>query len=112
VTDIKGAAAAGEPADGARAQALLDRWTTLFQAATGASAATAVQADDTPFRATPELRAALWARRAGWMPAGPVADAAAAVSPEQASAIAERLRQSVMSPDVLEFIRRARAAKA
>src|SRR4051794_31826515 len=55
---------------GSRAQQLLDRWTGLLQSLTGTDPAKTVapNSEDIAFRATPDLRDALWARRAEWLP--------------------------------------------
>jgi DNA-binding transcriptional MerR regulator len=111
-SDITSAIAAGEVPEGEAAQRLLDRWLVLFQAATGADAATAAsQTAATSFRATPELRDALWERRSEWMPAGQPADAGPPATADEARARVERWSQSFAAPDVIDFIKRARAAR-
>jgi hypothetical protein len=111
-SDIRSAIAAQEQPEGPAAQRLLDRWLELFQAATGADAATAGEASaGTPFKATPELRDALWARRRDWMPADVPADGSEPPSAEQARARVEQLMRSLGAPEIVEFINRTRAAR-
>ncbi len=111
-TDISAAISAGEPPEGLAGQRLLDRWLELFQAATGADAQTADEASAAAaLQPAPELRDALWARRAQWMPAGPGGTAIEPDSDEQARMRAVRLSQSLAAPEVMEFIERARTSR-
>lgn len=111
IEEVKGAL--HEDPAGAKAQTLLDRWVSLLQALTGTHAAKLLEhrADSMLFRATPELRDALWARRAEWLPAEaqrdprPPADAGDALAQ-----VRERVK-FFADTDVLEFIQRARAAR-
>lgn len=106
--DISTAISAGEPPEGPAGQRLLDRWIELFQAATGADAEPAAT---TALQPPPELRDALWARRAEWMPVQDHGGPTAALSAEQARAKAEQLSQSIAAPDVTAFITRAQASR-
>jgi DNA-binding transcriptional MerR regulator len=109
VEEVK--AALDEDPGGATAQALLDRWVSLLQALTGTDATKFMEhgPDSTAFRATPELRDALWARRAEWLPADAERDA-----PTDAEDALAQIRERIKffaDTGVLEFINRARAAR-
>lgn len=104
----------GEDPAGAKAQGWLDRWLTVAQSATGIDGITAMQTEATspPFRATPELRDALWARRAEWMPPG---TATTEVPPAELEQMRDTMRERMkafMDSDVLGFLQRVRAARA
>jgi DNA-binding transcriptional MerR regulator len=109
--DIRDALAAGERPEGLAAQGLLDRWIRLFQAATGADPATAAEASAGTFQATPEVRDTLWARRADWMPVDRRADTTELASADQARARTDQWVQSLGTPEIVDFIKRARAAR-
>ncbi len=110
--DIRNAIAAGESPEGPVARQLIDRWIALLQAATGADATTAAAtAAATSVQPTPELREALWARRGDWMPAGRGAEMNEPASAEHVRAKVEQLTRSLAAPEIVEFIKRARAAK-
>jgi DNA-binding transcriptional MerR regulator len=97
-------AALDEDPAGPKAQELLDRWLSLLQALTGPASRPDAG------RATPELRDELWARRAEWMPA----DAAREMGDVTAEEARSRLQEQISAfggTEVLEFIRRARAAR-
>jgi MerR family transcriptional regulator, thiopeptide resistance regulator len=111
IADINKAITAGEAPEGAAAQGLLERWISLFSAATGADAATAERAMTTSAEPTTKLRDALWERRAEWMPAGDPARSSNPISAGQARARAEALAQSLAAPDVMRFITLARSAR-
>lgn len=102
-----------EDPGGPKAQNLLDRWTSLLQALTGTDAATIVEhgSDSTPFRATPEISDALWARRAEWLPADAERATRELADVEEARAQVRERIKSFAGSDVLEFIKRARAAR-
>jgi DNA-binding transcriptional MerR regulator len=95
---------------GPRAQGLLDRWLVLLREL-GRPGLTALPAGaiDLAFRNTTELRDEVWARRAEWMPPG--AAEAAPASAEEALARVREQGESLVGSDVMEFIRRARAAR-
>ena len=110
VDDVK--AAADEDPGGPTAQGLLDRWLAFLQALTGTDPAT-ITADhaENALRATPELRDALWARRAEWMPPDVGRDTRVPAGAEDAVARARERSQAFANPEVLEFIKRVRAAR-
>lgn len=96
-----------------KAQSLLDRWLSLLQAVTGADATTiAEHGSGSPlFRETPEIRDAVWARRAEWLPADAEREGSAPANDEEARARVLELKKSFASDGVFEFIKRARAAR-
>jgi len=109
VEEVRGALDA-DPA-GPRAQRLLDRWVELLQSLTGTDPAKPISpdAEDVAFRATPQLRDALWARRAEWLPAD-----AERQSPADVDEAFRRVRDRVTAyadAEVIGFIARARAAR-
>jgi hypothetical protein len=90
---------------------VLDRWVELLRSLTGTDPATLISPDteDIAFRATPELRDALWARRAEWLPAN-----AERHSPADVDDAFRRVRDRVTAyadAEVIGFIARARAAR-
>jgi hypothetical protein len=91
-------------------QDTLDRWLVLLREL-GRPGLTALPAGaiDLAFRNTTELRDEVWARRAEWMPPG--AAEAAPASAEEALARVREQGESLVGSDVMEFIRRARAAR-
>lgn len=111
VSDLK--AAVDEDPGGPTAQSLLHRWGSLLHALTGTDAAMFIEPrpDSTPFRAMPEIRDALWARRAEWLPADAEREARALTDAEEALAQVRKRIASVADSSVLEFITRARAAR-
>ena len=110
VTEIKGAA--GEDPGGPTAQGLLDRWLSFLQALTGGDPAKLTEGHaGRALSETPEIRQKLWARRAEWMPTEAGPDPHTPVDAEQAFARASKWSESYADPEVLEFIRRARAAR-
>jgi DNA-binding transcriptional MerR regulator len=96
----------GEDPAGPTAQALLERWTTFLQALTGADVSKITA--PTLLEATPDIHAELVARQAEWLSP---AHGAQPISRDEAPARARKLAESIADPDVLEFIRRARAAR-
>ena len=60
---------------------------------------------------TPEIRQELWARRAEWMPPDAGRDTDAPADAEKAFARASQWSESYANPEVMEFIKRARAAR-
>ncbi len=110
VTDVK--AAVGEDPGTPKAQALLDRWVGLLQALTGTRAATlaASGADAAPFSATSELRDQLWARRAEWLSSN-ARPGAEGTGSEDALARARKRAERFADPAVVDFMKRARAAR-
>ena len=110
VADVK--AALGEDPAGPTAQRLLDRWSTLFARFTGADgpAREAASAANLSMVPPPAVREALWARRAEWMPED-ASRAAQGLRAADALRAARLQAESFASPDVLEFIDRARAAR-
>jgi MerR family transcriptional regulator, thiopeptide resistance regulator len=111
IQDIK-AASPDDPA-GPQAQALLSRWAGLLEALTGTAPGKLLAhgSDQTAFRATPELRDALWQRRAEWLPHDAERETRVPASGEEALAQARERAQSFADPEVLDFIRRAREAR-
>lgn len=105
VDDVKGAL--GEDPAGEKAQSLLDRWDSLRQASTGGAAKTG---DASPVLA-PELRAELWSRRAEWLPSDVARTTEHLRDANEALEQSRALATSYVGDDVLEFIRKARAAR-
>ena len=105
-------AALDEDPAGPKAQSLLDRWVSLLQAVTGAdTTAIAEHGSGSPFRETPEIRDAVWARRAEWLPADAEREGRAPANADEARAKVMELKKSFASDGVFEFIQRARAAR-
>jgi DNA-binding transcriptional MerR regulator len=106
-------AALGEDPAGPAAQRLLERWSVLVARFTGAAGQALEAAADARLSVVPPpaLREQLWARRAEWMPAD-ATPAAEGVRAEEAQPTAQRQGESFASPAVLEFIARARTARA
>ncbi len=112
VDDVK--AAVDEDPGGPKAQSLLDRWLSFLQALTGTDPAKMSERyvrSESALRATPELRDELWSRRAEWMPPDVARDTRVPADAEGALARARGWSQSFASPEVLEFIKRARVAR-
>ena len=111
VDDVK--AALDEDPGGPKAQGLLHRWASLLQALTGTDATKFIEpgSDSTPFRATPEIRDAVWARRAEWLPADAERETRELTDAEEALAQVRERIKSFADSSVLEFITRARAAR-
>jgi DNA-binding transcriptional MerR regulator len=111
VDEVKGSL--DEDPGGPKAQSLLHRWASLLQALTGTDATKFIEpgSDSTPFRATPEIRDALWARRAEWLPADAEREARDQADAEGALAQVRERVKSFADSSVLEFIKRARAAR-
>jgi len=105
IEDVKGAL--GEDPAGEKAQGLLERWESLRQASTGGAA----KAGDASPVLAPELRAELWARRAEWLPEDAVRTTEHLRDADEALTRARVLATSYVGDDVLEFIRKARAAR-
>ena len=99
----------GSPA----AQSLLDRWLSFLEALTGTAALAPGSGDG--FQPTsaprPEVRDEVWARRAEWMPPGTSRDASMPADADAARTLARKWSESFANPDVLDFIKRARAAR-
>jgi len=110
VADVK--AALGEDPAGPTGQSLLERWSTLFARFTGADgpAREAASAANLSMVPPPEMREALWARRAEWMPED-ASRAAQGMRAADALRAARLQAESFASPDVIAFIDRARAAR-
>jgi hypothetical protein len=64
-----------------------------------------------PLPAAPELRDALWARRAEWLPQELAAKSDGGTNVNEALADVRARIMSFVGADVLEFINRARAAR-
>lgn len=111
VDEVK--AALDEDPAGPKAQSLLHRWALLLQALTGTDATKFIDpgSASTPFRATPEIRDALWARQAEWLPADAERKARELTDPEEARAQVQEQLQLFAGRSVLGFIKRARAAR-
>jgi DNA-binding transcriptional MerR regulator len=111
IQDIKAAPAddAGSP----EAQTLLTRWASLLEALTGTEPGTLLEhgSDATAFRGTPELRDALWERRAEWLPPHAESETHVPAGGEDALAQARERAKSFADPEVLDFIKRAREAR-
>jgi MerR family transcriptional regulator, thiopeptide resistance regulator len=106
--DVK--AALNEEPGSPKAQNLLDRWVSWLQALSGTSSSAQPALESDAFRTTPELEEELWARRTEWLPAGVAPDAGDVTANEALERVRERAR-AFGGSDVLEFIRRARAAR-
>jgi len=102
-------ASLGEDPGSPAAQGLLDRWQTLLQALTGTAAVASGSGD--ALMPTPELRAEVWTRRTEWMPPASGRDVSMPADAEEARALVRKLSESLASRDVLDFIKRARAAR-
>lgn len=95
---------------GPHAQALLDRWLLMLRELAGpAQAELSGAALDLALRPVSGMRDELWARRAEWLPAG-AADNAPATAADAAAA-ARKDAEAFVGSDIVEFIRRARAAR-
>lgn len=110
IADVRDAS--GEDPAGPRAQGLLDRWLVLLREFGGpGQGAPSGPALDLAFRPTAELRDDLWARRADWLPAAAAEAARTMGNAEEAIARVREQAESLLGRDVMEFIRRARAAR-
>lgn len=97
---------------GPRAQGLLDRWLVLLGELGGpGQAAPSGPALDVAFRPATELREDVWARRADWLPAAAAERARKTGNAEEAIARVREQAESFVGGDVMEFIRRVRAAR-
>jgi hypothetical protein len=92
---------------------LLSRWAFLLEALTGTAPGTLLEhgSDATAFRATPELRDALWERRAEWLPPHAESETHVPARDEDALAQARERAKTFADPEVSEFIKRAREAR-
>ena len=109
VRDVR--AAIDEDPGSPRAQSLLDRWLSFLQDLTGTGSKSIPFVSQNAQRATPELRDEIWGRRAEWMPPGTALEASIPADADAALALARKLSESFANPDVLDFIKRARAAR-
>ena len=109
VRDVR--AAIDEDPGSPRAQSLLDRWLSFLQDLTGAESKSIPLVSQNAPRATPEVRDEIWVRRAEWMPPGSALEANLPADADAALALARKLRESFANPEVLDFIKRARAAR-
>jgi DNA-binding transcriptional MerR regulator len=110
IADVRDAS--GEDPAGPRAQGLLDRWLVLLRELGGpGQGAPSGPALDLAFRTIAELRDDLWARRAAWLPAAAVEGARTMGNAEEAIGRVREQAESLFGSDVMEFIRRARAAR-
>jgi DNA-binding transcriptional MerR regulator len=111
IEEVKGSL--DEDPAGPKAQHLLERWASLLQALTGTAATKLLEhgSDAVPFRATPELRDELWARRAEWLPP----DARTKTEPtnvqEARNQVLERMKATFGDSRVWEFLKRARDSR-
>jgi hypothetical protein len=96
---------------GPRAQGLLDRWLLLMKEFGGGRAAPSGSVLDLALRQSAEVRDEVWARRAEWLPASVIDRANETGTAEGAIARARETAESFIGGDVMEFIRRARAAR-
>ena len=103
-------AALGEDPAGPNAQTLVKRWSALLQRLTGTDSKP-VNGDGIPLPAAPELRDALWARRAEWLPQELAGKSDGGTNVNEALADVRARVMSFVGADVLEFINRARAAR-
>ncbi len=103
----------GEDPGSPRSQALLDRWIALLQALTGTDATKRMESgpNAAPFRATPELRDELWARRAEWLPADAATAGGEPTAGGDALDQARKRAERFADPTVIEFMKRAMAAR-
>ena len=106
-------AALDEDPGGPKAQRLLDRWLSFLQTLTGADTPTVTgpAADPSALRGAPGLWDELWARRADWLPADALRETGDLTDAEDARARVRQRASSFADSDVLDFIRRARAAR-
>ncbi len=110
IADVRNAL--GEDPASPRAQALLDRWMARLQELRGPRPpGSAVPDLDVAFQPTSELREDVWARRAEWLPRDAADQAAGMGSSEDALARVRAMAENVLGSDVMDFIRRARAAR-
>jgi len=109
IRDVR--AAIHEDPGSPRAQSLLDRWLSFLQDLTGTGSKSIPFVSQNAQRATPELRDEIWGRRAEWMPPGTALEASIPADADAALALARKLSESFANPDVLDFIKRARAAR-
>jgi DNA-binding transcriptional MerR regulator len=109
IRDVR--AAIHEDPGSPRAQSLLDRWLSFLQDLTGTGSKSIPFVSQNAQRATPELRDEVWGRRAEWMPPGTALKASMPADADAALALARKLSESFANPDVLDFIKRARAAR-
>ena len=110
IGDIRNAL--GEDPASPQAQALLDRWLARLQDLGGPLAAGSPASDlNVAFQPTSQLREEIWERRSEWLPADAAERAAALGSSEEALNKVRAMAEHVLGSDVLDFIRRARAAR-
>lgn len=110
IADVRQAIDA-DPAS-SQAQGLLDRWLAMLGELAGSSEASASDTTtDLAFAVTPEVRDEVWARRAEWLPADVVEQAATMGNAEDVLAQVRARADTFAGSDVMEFIRRARAAR-
>ena len=105
-------AALHEAPDSAASQALLDRWTSLLGELTGVDAAEVNGSLAVAGRvhATPELAAAVWARRREWLPPG-AETATTDMTADAALGLVRERFASLVDEDVMSCLSRARAAR-
>jgi DNA-binding transcriptional MerR regulator len=99
-------ASVSEDPAGPKAQALLTRWIALLQAMTGADASQVLEAASLEDSA--RVSDSVLTRRAEWLPAGQTTDT---TDVEAARARVQDLAKSLADHSVLEFLKRARAAR-
>jgi DNA-binding transcriptional MerR regulator len=112
LTDDVRSARDADPA-GPLAQGLLERWASLMERLTGTAAGRFLANGDenAEFRATPELRDELWARRAEWLPAGHREQAETPVDLEQMRAQVQARAEAFGGGGFFAFMKRARDAR-
>jgi DNA-binding transcriptional MerR regulator len=110
VADVR--EALGEDPAGAQGQKLLDRWIALLQELDGSQRAVAPVDLSLAFHSTSALRDEVWERRSEWLPPGAATEAAGIGNAEEALARVRAMAEIFPGNDVMDFIKRARAARA
>jgi DNA-binding transcriptional MerR regulator len=110
IDDVRNAL--GEDPASPRAQALLDRWIALLQQLRGPFPDGSAAPDlNLAFQPASELREKVWARRAEWLPPDAAEQSACLGSAEEALARVRAMAEAFPGTEVMDFIRRARAAR-
>jgi DNA-binding transcriptional MerR regulator len=111
VADVR--EALGEDPAGPKAQTLLDRWIALLQELGGSQRGGSAPVDlGLAFHWTSALRDEVWERRSEWLPPDAAAEAAGLGHAEEALARVRAMAETFPGSDVMDFIKRARAARA
>jgi DNA-binding transcriptional MerR regulator len=108
IADVR--AAINDDPGSPRAQGLLDRWLALLHELGGGQALPGASLD-LALRPSPELKDQVWARRADWLPDGATETVVKTDSADESLARLRAQGESFAGSDVMDFIRRARAAR-